>query len=224
MTEDADLLERFVPSILGLPDREGNGQVYYATFHHVNEDARVVLVGITPGWSQTQLIFRRTRHHLLQGSPPAEASRRAAQEARFAGPMRTNITSMLDELDVPGHLGIPAAKLFASEHARLLHMTSAVRYPAFVDRQNYSGYSPPLLESGLLRGYIQTKLASELGRLQHALVVPFGSSVSSAVGLLAREGLLDARQCLVGCRASPAAAGARGAARPRTGPSLLGEA
>jgi hypothetical protein len=84
MTEDANLLERFVPSILGLPDREelrkedvlvprfllgaeGNVQVYYSPFHHVNEDARLVLVGVTPGWSQTQLRGPRRRQRRLRG-------------------------------------------------------------------------------------------------------------------------------------------------------------
>src|SRR5262245_21787228 len=122
MTEDADLLERFVPFVKGLAGREelrkkdilvppfllgeeGNVAVYYAPFHHVNEDTRLVLVGITPGWNQAEIAFRRTRHHLLQDNLPAEASRKVAQEASFAGSMRGNIIQMLNGLDVPRRLG-----------------------------------------------------------------------------------------------------------------------
>jgi hypothetical protein len=219
MTEDGDLLVNFVPRIKELPGRtellkadvlvpdlllgrEGDVEVYYAPFHHTNEQARVVMVGITPGWTQTEISFRRTRHYLLAGHPPAEACRLAGQEASFAGQMRRNLITMLSELGVPGHLGISPADLFAPQNYGLLHTTSAIRYPVFVRRaggwENYNGYTPPLVQDRLLRGYLQTKLAEELGRVRHALVVPLGNSVSAALRVLVRQGILTAGQCLFG--------------------------
>src|SRR5690348_3995492 len=105
-TEDPYLLKRFVPLVRGLPDypvlrkqdllvpafspgQDGGVEVYYAPSHHVNEQARLVRVGIPPGGSQAEIAFRRTRHYLLRGCSPSEASRQATQEASFAGPMRT---------------------------------------------------------------------------------------------------------------------------------------
>jgi hypothetical protein len=223
MFENTDLLSTFLPAIRDLSDRdelkkedilvpdfllgeernvERNVQVYYAPFHYVNEGARLVLVGITPGWRQVQIIFRDTRRHVRQGSPPEEASRRAAQEACFAGEIRDNIISMLDELGVLRRLGVPPAELFAPQHAHLLHMTSAVRYPVFKDGQNYSGGKPRIIESLLLQGYGQTWLKSEFRRLRHlrhALIVPFGKSVWAALEkLFVRQRILTVEQCLDG--------------------------
>jgi hypothetical protein len=218
MTEDADLLEKFVPGIRDLPDRElkkedvlvpefllakeGNVEIYYAPFHHMNEQARVAIVGITPGWTQTEISLRRMRKYLLDGLPPAEACRLARQEASFAGQMRRNIITMLGELGLQGHLGVPPADLFAPDNFYLLHTTSAVRYPVFIRRgdgwMNYTGYSPPLVQCRLLREYVQTKLAEELGRVRHALVIPLGNSVSAALEILVGKGILTAGQCLIG--------------------------
>src|SRR5262245_14397965 len=135
MTEDGDLLDKFLPRIRDLPDRElkkedvlvpefllgkeGNVEVYYAPFHHTTENARVVMVGITPGWTQTEISFRRTRHY-LQGQSPPEACRLADQEASFAGQMRRNLVTMLGELRLQEYLGIPPADLFAPENYGLL--------------------------------------------------------------------------------------------------------
>jgi hypothetical protein len=219
MIEDADLLEKFSPRVMALPpraellkedvhtpefllDREGNVEVYYAPFHFTNESARVVMVGITPGWTQTGISFRRTRHFLLQGHTPAGACRLADQEASFAGQMRANLIKMLGELGVPDRLGVPPADLFAPQNYGLLHTTSAIRYPVFVrrgdDLENYTGYSPPLVRCRPLRAHVLTKLAEEFGRVRHALFVPLGNSVSAALRLLIAEGLLTEAQCLLG--------------------------
>jgi hypothetical protein len=49
-----------------------------------------------------------------------------------------------------------------------------------------------------LQGYLQTKLAEDLGRVRHALVVSLGYAVSAALEMLVREGILTAGQCLTG--------------------------
>jgi hypothetical protein len=219
MTEDRDLLGKFAPRIVNLPDgelkkedvlipefllvKEGNVEIYYAPFHHTNELARLALVGITPRWTQTEVRARKPVWcYLLQDNPPAEACRLADQEASFAGQMRRNLITMLNELGVPSYLGIPPAELFAPENYGLLHTTSAIRYPVFIRRgdewQNFTGYSPPLVESPLLRSDLQSKLADELTRVRHALIVPLGNSVSAALRLLIQKDILNARQCLIG--------------------------
>jgi hypothetical protein len=84
----------------------------------------------------------------------------------------------------------------------LLHTTSAIRYPVFIRRgdewQNYTGYSPPIVQSDLLRGYIETKLAEELERVRHALIIPLGNLVSAALQILVNKGILTTEQCLIG--------------------------
>lgn len=40
---------------------EAGLEVYYAPFHYLNEVARVVLLGLTPGWTQMEAAFRAAR-------------------------------------------------------------------------------------------------------------------------------------------------------------------
>lgn len=41
--------------------REGRLTIYYAPFDHINETARVILLGVTPGWTQMKLAFETVR-------------------------------------------------------------------------------------------------------------------------------------------------------------------
>lgn len=50
--------------------------------------------------------------------------------------MRKNLIEMLDGLERPKALGIVSGALLFSDRRDLLHTTSAIRYPVFVDGQN----------------------------------------------------------------------------------------
>jgi hypothetical protein len=211
----SSIFDSFVPTIASLPAREpltkddllipalglgseGNLQVYYAPFDYVNENARIALIGITPGWTQMEIAYRRARQDLLNGLTPVEICRRAKEEGRFAGSMRKNLISMLDALELPFYLGIESCDSLFGSHGELLHSTSAIRYPVFVDGQNYTGHSPRILRSELLRGYIFEVLKVELEKLTKALIVPLGKGVSDAVQALIGAGLLDRDRCCMG--------------------------
>src|SRR5690554_2801529 len=87
--------------------------VYDAPIGCVNPDARVVLNGVTAGFTQMEIVYRSVRRRLLEGASPDEACRLANYEASFCGAMRANLVQMLDELGVDVLLGIrSAADLF----------------------------------------------------------------------------------------------------------------
>jgi hypothetical protein len=134
--------------------------VYDAPIGWVNRDARVALIGVTPGFTQMEIVYRSVRKHLRAGAHPEDACRLAKYEASFGGPMRNNLVRMLDDLEVPQLLGIrSAAELFESA-SHLLHTTSAVRYPTFRGALNYTdGCGNPYREI----------LASELSLLESAV-------------------------------------------------------
>jgi hypothetical protein len=189
----ADLLTRQF-----LLHRDGALEIYYAPFDHVNTRARIVIVGITPGWAQMEIAYRTARHLLRDGLTLDEASRQAKQQASFAGQIRRNLVDMLNGLELPAALGIESSASLFDDRADLLHTSSAIRYPVFVNGQNYTGHTPPLLRTPLLCSYIDQVLGPELAQLPHALVVPCGGAVSAALGRLIRTGTLDARRCLLG--------------------------
>lgn len=210
------LFIHFAPQIAGLPDHtpltkadllvprfllhEGpTWTLRYAPFDYVNEQARVVIVGIAPGWYQTEMAFRLARNALHEGQSLPDASRYARQNASFSGPIRKTLVSMLDGIGLHHALGIETCWQLYSERADLLHTTAAVRYPIFVgNQQNYAGYTPSLFTTPLLRRFVVEVLGGELQRIPDALVIAVGKSVGEALQLLVAEGWLEAERCLIG--------------------------
>src|SRR5262245_48605871 len=104
------LFERFAPTIAALPERveyeksdlltpqlrlhaDAQVEIYYAPFGHVNELARVMLIGITPGFSQTQIAFQVAHAGLQAGLAVREIFQRITQAAALAGSMRRNLVT-----------------------------------------------------------------------------------------------------------------------------------
>ena len=73
-------------------------EVFYAPFDEVNTEARVVLVGITPGKSQAVEAIRVARQLLRYGASNGQARRAAKIAASFGGQMRKNLVQMLDHV------------------------------------------------------------------------------------------------------------------------------
>jgi hypothetical protein len=173
-------------------------RVCYAPFGGINREARTVIVGITPGLYQTQVVMESVRRSLISGEAYPTALSRGEVDASFAGQMRTNLCRMLDQLGLAARLGIESTSEFFGRHARLCNSTSAVRYPAFVDGQNYTGRNPDILRSPVLRRFVDQVLATELALFPHALIVPCGDSVSACLAHIGQTGRIDTSRVLVG--------------------------
>ncbi len=172
--------------------------VYDAPIGWINRDARVALIGVTPGFTQMEIVYRSARRHLLDGASPEDACRLAKYEASFGGPMRGNLLQMLDELGVRELLGIrSAAELFGSA-SHLLHATSAVRYPTFRGAFNCTGSRPPLARSAFLMRYAREILAPELSLLDAAVLIPLGKSVAAVLEMLGNERRIPCGRTLYG--------------------------
>jgi hypothetical protein len=177
---------------------EGELEIYYAPFDFVSPAARLTVVGITPGWTQMELAFRQARKDLAAGLDVETVCRRAKEEARFAGAMRRNLIAMLDDLRVPDALGVSStSELFAIGESGL-RSCSVIRYPCFVGKTNYTGYSPPIFKSPLLASFVDEILLDELLAEVASLVVPLGKAVGEVLQVLIRRGVLDRDRCLLG--------------------------
>jgi Uracil DNA glycosylase superfamily len=169
--------------------------VCYAPLDYTNADARVVFVGLTPGWQQAERAYVAFRDARRDGLPPDLAMKAAKAEAAFAG-MRKRLCGWLDALELPRALSIPdSSSLFAS-NAKLLHTTSLVRYPVFVGEalRNYTGHSPKPLKSDLLMSVVQKLLVPEIAALGDAIVVPMGVPVAATLRAIG----VDSQRCLYG--------------------------
>jgi hypothetical protein len=104
---------------------------------------------------------------------------------------------MLDALGLPKALGISTLSLF-DEKYDLLHTTSAIRYPVFVDGANYTGHRPRPLDSSILAAFVEEQLGAELASAGNALIIPLGNAVERCLDFLVRRDHLPRERCLFG--------------------------
>ena len=165
-------------------------QIYYAPHNEfIHPGARIVIVGITPGWSQTQRAYQTAKNGIAQQLTDEEICFRCKMDSRFAGTMRTNLIAMLNELGLHTRLGLSScAELFRPGND-ILHTTSLIKYPCFYKGKNYSGHTPAIGSSEILRKYIRTEFMEELNCLDAVrLLIPLGAAVE---GIFRETGVLS---------------------------------
>ena len=163
--------------------REGTLEAFYAPLHGVTAEADLVIVGLSPGMSQTLLAFREARKLLRDGEKAPDIFNEIRRRIAFAGTMRRNLVTMLDEIGVARRLELPSTAALFDHASGRLHSTSAFRYPVFKNRKNYSG-SPKVENSALLSTLARTNLPAELELLPDAVVVPLGRAVEATLAHL----------------------------------------
>jgi hypothetical protein len=194
--------ERLTKADLLIPDlllhEAGRLAIYYAPFDYVNPAARVVLVGIAPGFRQMEIALRGARDLLGAGEELTVVAERVKYLASFAGPIRRFLVQMLDGIGLAQALGITTcADLYGARHD-LLHTTAAVRHPVFVGGKDWNGHTPPARRNPLLVRYVREDMRAELAAVPNALVLTLGRCAEDAVRLLLDEGGLELARCLIG--------------------------
>lgn len=171
--------------------------VEYAPFDHIEQNAELAIVGLTPGRTQAANALQSLSASLKRGIAVDKALSDAKRTASFSGPMRANLLAMLDAVGVPAVYKRSNAAEFFSPESDLVHFTSALRYPVYVQGENYSG-SPAPMGQPLLRSMIETHLAEEVAALPNAIWIPLGAHAEAALIHLAGKGHLDRTRILAG--------------------------
>jgi len=171
--------------------------ISFAPFGHVNPQAKVVLLGLTPGRQQAVNALLAARRSLTAGLGVEAASKAAKESASFSGPMRQALVDMLDSIGLHDWLGVRSSLELFNGRADIVHFTSALRYPVYVDGKNYSG-DRKITSHPLLRGLVSRCLGDEVSRLQQAVWVPLGPWPAATLRMLAEEGKLDRSRILDG--------------------------
>ncbi|MFN4215763.1 hypothetical protein [Exiguobacterium sp.] len=170
--------------------------IYYAPFEYVNPDAKVVIAGITPGLYQMRQSFEAIRD--LADASDEEALRAVKQRGSFSGPIRKNLVTMLDDLDLHRHLGIETSLDLFGKANHLVQNTAVLPYPVFYKGKNYNGASPDLLRTDLFRPYIDGMFADEMASLEEALILPMGINVRRAIETLVDRGIVASERVVSG--------------------------
>lgn len=169
----------------------------YSPFEYINPAARVVFVGITPGRQQAANALARAQAGLADGESEMQILRAAKEFASFSGAMRKNLVDCLDAIGVNRWLGVQSNATLFDGHSELAHFTSVLRYPTFVDRQNYSG-KPDILKTPFLMNQVDRWFATEPALVPAAIWVPLGPTPTAILESLSRRGMLDGARILAG--------------------------
>lgn len=178
-------------------DRAGDVTVSYAPFEHIQQGARVAILGITPGARQAGNALVAARRQLLAGADDASALRAAKVFASFSGPMRSNLIAMLDHIGLSDWLGIPSTEALWGTASQKVHFTSALRFPVLVNGNNYSG-QPSMTATPILRRCLERYLQEEALALGEAVWVPLGPRATEGIEWLVREGVIEKAMVLKG--------------------------
>ena len=154
--------------------KEGNIKVYYAPFDYFNSKAKIMIVGITPGFQQMLQSFQVINE--------GKSLKEVKDLSSFKGSMRTSLIKYLDELEVNKKLRIKSCESLFNKNSKYLHTTSLVKYPVFDQGKNYSGSN--ILKKKILIEFIEKNFLKELKTLKKAIIIPLGNTVSSTIEYL----------------------------------------
>ena len=176
-----------------------NMEIYYAPHNEIiNKKAKVFIIGITPGWTQTKIAYETAKNCLLQNMNNEDIKKQCKKNSRFAGSMRRNLIEMLDELNLNKKLNIASCSDLFDKHDILLHTTSIIPYPVFIYNKNYTGFNPKILEQDILTSYLEKYFYKEIKELPDAFLIPLGNAVEEVLLFMIQKGLIKKEQCLLG--------------------------
>lgn len=180
-----------------LMDRDDKVSIHYAPFDYTNEKAKVVIVGITPGKTQMLNAIAEARRQMASEATEDRILAAAKRTASFSGAMRPNLVGLLNKIGLSQWLGIHSCDALFGSASELVQTTSVLRFPVFVDGENYNG-TPNMLKHPLLRRYVIEHFGQEAQSLKNAVFVPLGDKVGEALRFLVSEGILRQEQVLDG--------------------------
>jgi hypothetical protein len=183
-----------------LIEKHNDIDMYYAPHNeYINNNAKIVIVGITPGWTQMKMAFEQFIKSYASGAALEFCLKESKKAAGFAGPMRRNLLAMLDQCGIPETLGLPGASSLFRENGNFLHTTSIIKYPVFINGQNYTGHRPSIERAAFLQNYACKAFPNELASIQgNALVIPLGKTVERVIFKLAEADKLPDHTYLTG--------------------------
>jgi hypothetical protein len=192
---------------------ESNLNAYYVPFHYLNRRARVILVGLTPRWTQMERAFRAAKCGMINGLKDGRLYNFVNTCGSFSGSMRPILEGMLDGIGLHKCLGIDSCSDLFAEASELVHFTSVVSAPIFKDGENYTASNArQLLTLPLFRSFILNNFAKELDSLAGAVMVPLGKVADEVIAFLGRENLIRGDRTLMGF---PHPSGANGHRKPQ---------
>lgn len=189
-TELADLDERL--RIFS----DGRVEVWYAPLGKPVEQPRLWILGITPGWRQMRIAYESAAKALSAGVSPKRAVEAEKPQVAFAGSMRRNLVSMMDEIGLADALNVEStAELFGTDRIRT---GSVLKFPVFRRGKNYAGHSPKPTTHPALIEMLDEILVRELQSVGDCMILPLGKSVERCLEYAAPAARVSRSNILAG--------------------------
>lgn len=182
-----------------LIDKFKDIEIYYAPHNeYLNNEAKIFIVGITPGFQQMSTAIKTAKACIEQGKSLGEIKYLCKVAGRFSGVLRKNIINMLDQIDLNKAIGINSCSELFGDKDKLLHTISLIPYPVFVKGKNYTGHTPKLIKSEFLMRYVNDNFIDEFSKLEDVFIIPLGSAVEEVLNIFIDKGMLSENQLLKG--------------------------
>lgn len=175
-----------------------NVESYYIPFEYISPTAKIVIVSITPGMTQLMSALNFVQNSIAEGLEQDEILIKVKNESAFSGALRVNLIKLLDYVGLDKKLNIDSTSTLFEKNSHLVHTTSVLKFPVFINGKNYSGSSPNMLKNPLMLEMINRFFVDEIKLLKNALYIPLGSKVGQVLEYLVREGKLKQEQILFG--------------------------
>ena len=191
-------IEELTQSDLLLLKTLGTIQSFYAPFEAINHDAKVVIVGICPGQQQWRNALIAAKDGLEQQLSEENILKLAKNSGAFSGPIRKNLTQLLDHIGLHNQLGIQTTAELFSNHQDIVQMCSVLQQCILVNGKNYAGSTPAMLKNELLKQHIDDYFIPMVQHLPNAIYIPLGKGVDEVLNYVSSLGYLNDQQILAG--------------------------
>lgn len=183
--------------------------ILWAPFDYINREARLALVGVTPGPTQAMLSYKAVLAANAKKENPQSSLAKIKAASSFRGAvMEHNLKSLLEHSGVSEQAGIDDIDNLWTTEAHKVHFTSTIRYPTFLNDKMYNNQIDSLAHYEL-RSYVEKYLAEELSALPtSALIVALGSKGPRIVRHAAKVAGIDQKRVVALPHPSGSATGA----------------
>ncbi len=182
-----------------LIDSYKNLKIYYTPHNeYINKNAKILIVGITPGFQQMSYSILMARKCIEEKMDIERIKYLCKLAGRLSGGIRKNIIQMFDEIKLNEAIGVKSFEDVFNGEDKYIHTTSLVSYPVFQNNKNYSGHTPKIYKNEFLMKYVYENFLHEISMLKDVLIIPLGKGVEEVISILDKEGALHNFKILKG--------------------------
>lgn len=171
--------------------------IFYSPVEYINENAIVLIVGITPGFRQMKKAYTSVQENkgILSDE---EILHNAKMASSYEGPMRKNLIQMLDQLELPNYLPLSTSADLFGKSNHLIHTTGLLPYPVFYKGKNYTGSTPSIWKTAMLKKYVLKCFVEDVSQLNNPLIIPLGVNVANVLKQLSELKFIQNAHILTG--------------------------